>query len=119
VTKLEAAMKLAHTHLAVEPNLEVVYLIQPLESGDINVPIKLLEVVRGAIENGIQPISFAPSGGIHYPSVIVEMSPAEFQKMLRPNSRLRLPKNWTLGKELARRKPTNAPQRPTVGRSVR
>jgi hypothetical protein len=80
-SKLEAARSLAKAHFAVEPNLKRVCLIEPLDSEDPREPIKLLEVVEGTIERGIEPLAFTadPARGIDYPSIIVEVSPAEYE----------------------------------------
>jgi hypothetical protein len=98
-SKLEVAMGLAKAHFALEPNLKRVCLIEPLESENPREPIKLLEVVEGTIERGIDPIAFSadPARGIDYPSIIVEVSPAEYEDIRRGKLHLR---SWTLGEEL-------------------
>lgn len=113
---------MAAAHLAVEPNLEVVVLLEPLAPGNPEEPIKLLEVVRGTIERGIEPVSFAanPGLGIRHPSVIVEVSPAEFQKIKSTGvSKMRLPHGWKIGRELARRGGKNGTERPRLVQGVR
>jgi hypothetical protein len=84
-SKLDTAMSLAKAHFRVEPNLKRVYLIEPLDDEDPNDPIKLLEVVEGTIERGIDPIAFSadPAHGIEYPLIIVEISPSEYEDMRR------------------------------------
>lgn len=80
-SKLKVAMSLAKAHFSVEPNLKRVCLIEPFDNEDPNDPIKLLEVVEGTIERGIEPVAFTadPVHGIDYPSIIVEVSPAEYE----------------------------------------
>ncbi len=84
-SKFETAKWLAKAHFGVEPNLMRVLLIEPLDNEDPNDPIKLLEVVEGTIERGIEPIAFTadPARGIEYPSIIVEISPTEYESILR------------------------------------
>lgn len=103
-TKRETAELLAANHFDVEPNLQCVHLLEPLDEGNPDQPIALLEVVEGTIERGIEPIGFAadPQRGIDYPSVVVEVSPREYQD-IRSN-RLDLgPSGWTVGRQLRSR----------------
>ena len=60
-------------------------------------PIKLLEVNEATITAGIMPLSFRslPERGIDYPSVIVEVTPEEFDKIQAHD--LKLPDGWTVG----------------------
>lgn len=100
-TKLETAKSLAKAHSAVEPNLTRINLIRPLNDQDPNDPIKLLEVVEGTIERGIEPVGFTadPAHGIEYPSVVVEVSPSEYDAIR--HGALRFGRdNWTIGEEL-------------------
>ena len=103
ISKLETAKKLAKAHYAVEPNLKQIFLLKPIKENDPDEPIKLLEVVEGTIERGIEPIAFTadPSRGIEYPSLIVEISPKEY-KGLRFYKRKFESRGWSLGKELTR-----------------
>ncbi|MCI0378526.1 MAG: hypothetical protein L0215_13035 [Gemmataceae bacterium] len=98
-TKVEEMRKLASAHYRVEKGITHIFHI----TGDVEEearaeePIKLLEVNRYTIPTGIMPLSFgpAPAHGIHYPSIIVEVTPDEFQRIKRRE--LRLPNGWTLG----------------------
>jgi hypothetical protein len=98
--KLETAKKLAKAHFGVEPNLKSIHLIEPFNAQDPSDPIKLLEVVEGTIERGIEPIGFTadPARGIEYPSIIVEVSPAEYETFLRDGKLGYL--DWSIGTEL-------------------
>jgi len=98
--KYETAKALAKAHAEVEQNLKFVFLIQPHNDQDPNDPIKLLEVVDGTIERGIEPIGFTADSSheIDYPSVIVEISPNEYQKY-KKDGKLNFD-NWTIGEEL-------------------
>ena len=100
-SKLETAASLAKAHFAVEPNLKHIHLIEPVDDRDPNNPIKLLEVVEGTIERGIEPVSFTadPAHGIEYPSIVVEISPTEYEAIR--DGKLDLGNhNWTVGREL-------------------
>jgi hypothetical protein len=74
-SKLETAKSLANAHFEVEPNVRRIHLMQPINDQDPDDPIKLLEVVEGTIERGIEPIAFTadPAHGVEYPSIIIEM----------------------------------------------
>lgn len=100
-SKLETAKSLAKAHFGVEPNLKRIYLLEPISEQDPDEPIKLLEVVEGTIERGIEPIAFTadPEHGIEYPSVIVEISPAEYDDLR--NRQFDFGSHaWTIGVEL-------------------
>jgi hypothetical protein len=89
------------TYCDHEPNLKYVYLIEPINEEDPSDPIKLLEVVEGTIERGIEPIAFVsdPARGIEYPSLIIEVSPNEFEAIR--NGQLGFGnQGWILGTEL-------------------
>ena len=66
-------------------------------------PIKLLEVNADTAPSGVMPLHFgpAPAGGIPYPSVIVEVTPDEFER-IRAHE-LKLPDGWTIGEEYPRK----------------
>jgi hypothetical protein len=65
--------------------------------------IRLLEVNENTIPSGVVPIPFdpLPASGIHYPSVIVEVTPEEFAKI--QNSELTLPFGWEVGGHIPRK----------------
>jgi hypothetical protein len=103
-SKLETAMSMAKTHLDIEPYLQRIHILNPVNDHDPDDPIKLLEVVEGTLERGIEPVSFTanPDRGIEYPSVIVEVSPREFEA-IRKGTLGFGNYNWTLGSELVAR----------------
>jgi hypothetical protein len=104
-SKLETAKSLANAHFQVEPNLKRIHLMQPVNDQDPNDPIKLLEVVEGTIERGIEPIAFTadPAHGIEYPSMIIEISPNEYDS-IKVAGKVRLGNHdWTIGEELLAR----------------
>jgi hypothetical protein len=82
-SKLETAKSLADAHSHAEPSLKRVCLLAPINEHDPNDPIKLLEVVEGTIERGIEPVAFTadPAHGIEYPSMIIEVSPSEYESL--------------------------------------
>ena len=98
-TKDEEAMTLAQKHYQIEAGLTQIFRItgsaevelRPLE------PVKLLEVNENTVPSGIMPIQFGPSpaSGLYYPSIILEVTPDEFQGI--QNQELKLPNGWKVG----------------------
>ncbi len=104
-SKSETAKSLAKAHFDNEPNLKHVYVLEPLNEDDPRDPIKLLEVVEGTIERGIEPITFPadPARGIEYPVLIVEVSPQEYEAIRKnpENTRGLHMHGWSMGSELS------------------
>ena len=101
MTKTDTAEVLAKSHYAVEPNLRRVFELDPVDENTSDGPVALLEVVEGTIERGIEPIAFAadPARGIEFPSVIVEVSPREYEDICR--NRLDISAyGWRMGREI-------------------
>ena len=100
-SKSETARNLAKAHFANEPNLRHIYLLEPLNENDPRDPIKLLEVVEGTIERGIEPIAFPadPARGVEYPVLIVEVSPREYENIQQSLGGLAT-HGWSMGSEL-------------------
>lgn len=104
-SKLETARNLAKAHFENEPSLKHVRLLEPVNEDDPGDPIKLLEVVEGTIERGIEPVAFPanPARGIEYPVLIIEVSPSEYQD-LKNNVRGIMggleSYGWSIGSEL-------------------
>jgi hypothetical protein len=71
--------------------------------------IILLEVNENTISSGIMPLQFAPlpAAGIHYPSIIVEVTPEEFDRIR--SQELKLPAGWKLGGPIPREEVGAAP----------
>ncbi|MBZ5567282.1 MAG: hypothetical protein LAN64_05455 [Acidobacteriia bacterium] len=103
-SKLETAESLAKAHFGVEPNLKRIHLIEPVDDQNPEDPIKLLEVVEGTIERGIEPVAFTadPAHGIEYPSIVIEISPTEYEAM-RAGKLGFGNHRWTIGRELQAR----------------
>lgn len=98
-TRDEVARILAEAHYRIESGITRIFRIVGAADAEAqpSEPIKLLEVNENTIPAGIMPLSFdaAPGQGIYYPSVIVEVTPAEFESIQRRE--LPLPKGWSLG----------------------
>jgi hypothetical protein len=106
-SKQAVAQRLAEAHYAVEPGIEriIQLLASPEREVDPREPIKLLEVNPNTTASGIHPLFFGPhaAGGIFYPSVIVEVTPAEYEQIQRDADLL--PNEWRLGHDFARPAP--------------
>jgi hypothetical protein len=97
-TRDDIARKLADAHRVVEPTIVRISRIRTPREEIVTEPIKLLEVNRDTSPSGIVPIAFGPSGSIPVPSVVVEITPEEFEKLSRHE--LKLPLGWELGETL-------------------
>jgi hypothetical protein len=97
--KTDAARKLAATHYEVEAGITQIFRVIGRPDAEVRPeePIKLLEVNQYSIPSGIMPLHFdaAPARGIHFPSVIIEVTPKEFDKI--QSRELHLPLGWTIG----------------------
>ncbi|MGA9390193.1 MAG: hypothetical protein WBV69_07075 [Candidatus Sulfotelmatobacter sp.] len=100
-TKEETAETLARIHFANEPNLKHIHLLEPINEDDPREPIKLLEVVDGTLERGIEPIAFPadPARQIEYPVLIIEVSPREYLAVKNDAEGLKR-HGWSMGREL-------------------
>jgi len=106
-TKDEEAVALAQAHYQVEAGLTHVFRIigeNAVEAMPAE-PIKLLEVNEKTVPLGILPIHFGPSpaSGLHYPMVILEVTPEEYQKL--QSEELTLPHGWKIGDPIPRPSP--------------
>lgn len=95
-------MRLAKKHYEVEDGLTRIFRLHSKAELEANraEPIKLLEVNENTVPSGVMPLHFgaAPTIGIPFPSIIVEVTPEEFTKIQRRE--LYLPKDWEIGEEL-------------------
>lgn len=100
----EAAKKLAEAHFEIEDGISQIFRIT--QQVDVEVtpsePIKLLEVNANTVPSGIMPIGFGPALaiGVPYPSVILEVTPEEFNSINA--HQLLLPPGWEIGPEIQR-----------------
>ena len=103
-SKEAVAQRLAEAHYAIEPGIElIIQLVASSErEADPKEPIKLLEVNQYTTMDGIHPVFFGPhtGSGVFYPSVIVEVTPEEYEQIQRDPASL--PNGWKLGPELHR-----------------
>ncbi len=106
-SKDAVAKRLAEAHYAIEPGIELIIhmLASPDRESDPGEPIKLLEVNRDTTADGVRPLFFGPhpASGVFYPSVIVEVTLEEFEKIQHDPASL--PNGWQLGREFARTTP--------------
>lgn len=99
--KAQQAQLLADIHYSVEDGITGIFRIT--SSAEIEVqpqePIKLLEVNQDTIPTGVMPLYFGPTpaSGVHYPSVIVEVTPEEFAQI--QSQKLALPSGWKVSDE--------------------
>jgi hypothetical protein len=99
-TKDQTAKLLADAHFRLDEGITRIFRIMEADEGDRLKPVKLLEINPMTAEVGISPVGLSadPGRGIAYPSVIVEISPDEFEQLRR--GELNLPHDWRLGEEL-------------------
>ena len=106
-SKDAVAQRLAEAHYAIEPGIELIIelLGSPVQESDPKEPVKLLEVNQNTTESGIQPLFFGPhaASGIFYPSVIIEVTPGEYEQIQREPAML--PNGWRLGREFIKTAP--------------
>ena len=97
-------MELAQRHYELESGLTQIFRITDQAEPSVvrAEPIKLLEVNENTVESGIMPLHFgpAPASGIPYSSIIVEVTPNEFERIR--SHELKLPEGWEIGEELPR-----------------
>jgi hypothetical protein len=110
-SKAMVAKRLAEAHYALDPGIELIVELKADAKREraTDEPIKLLEVNRSTVPTGIQPLFFGPhrASGIMYPSVIIEVTPNEYQDILK--DRAELPNGWQIGSKFA--KPARAIRR--------
>ncbi|MDA1053253.1 MAG: hypothetical protein O3C40_22605 [Planctomycetota bacterium] len=104
-TKAEGeARKLADVHYNIEPGITEIYRVtgSAQDGGQADEPIILLEVNENTIPSGIMPLSFGPSPaiGFEHSSIIIEVTPDEFESIKRLD--MPLPNGWRLGDLLER-----------------
>ncbi len=98
----KAAEVLARKHYEIDEGVSQIFRITDAVEATVirGAPVKLLEVNANTSESGIMPLRFAPApaSGIPFASIVIEVSPNEFQK-IRSNE-LKLPDGWSIGEEL-------------------
>ena len=107
-TKDETARNLAEKHFTIEEGITRIFRLKGTAEVEAKPaePIKLLEINTMTVPSGVMPIQFgaAVASGIFFPSIIVEVTPDEFDRI--QTGHLALPEGWQIGEELPR--PVNA-----------
>jgi hypothetical protein len=110
-SKEAVAQHLSDAHFNIEPGIELIVqlLASPEREADPKEPVKLLEVNQYTTADGIHPVFFGPhaASGILYPSVIIEVTPSEYEQIQRDPASL--PNGWRLGREFAKATPAGQP----------
>ena len=91
----EYARWLAMQHLQQEDYIERIQRIRPQQQRDAEDLVILLEVNPETFPAGVMPIYFGTDEHIHYPTVLIELTPDEFEKLQQQE--LQLPEGWELG----------------------
>ena len=102
-TKDQIAARLAESHYLLEGGIRHIFRIRNDADEDAAAePIKLLEVNTDTVPAGIYPVYFRSRAeqGIPYPSVVVDVTPDEFDRLR--TSELVLPDGWHLGEIIPR-----------------
>jgi len=97
-SKDDIASYLAEAHRKIDSSIVRIVRISSSVDDQLSEPIKLLEVNPDTPPSGIVPIVFGPDPDVPYPSVVVEVTPQEFENLRR--GELCLPEGWTLGATL-------------------
>jgi hypothetical protein len=103
-SKQAVVERLAQAHYAIEPAIQLILRLEaePDKENDPAEPVKLLEVNPDTIPAGILPLYFPAhsESGLFYPSIIIEVTPEEYQRILEEPSTL--PEGWRMGKQIDR-----------------
>ena len=103
-SKDDEARELAQKHYEIEDGITQILRItqSPEVETSPTAPIILLESNSNTVPSGVTPIHFGadPASGIHYPTVIVEVTPEEFQRIQAHE--LELPAGWRLADPIPR-----------------
>lgn len=93
--KNNVARLLARAHRDIEPTISrIIRLVSDREDSDQE-PVKLLEVNPETSPSGVFPIAFtADPPRVPYPSVVVEVTEAEYEQIV--SGQLPLPLGWRL-----------------------
>lgn len=94
-SKDQVARELIEAHFNIEPHLQAVYRVMTENEASATEPIKLLEVNAATVATGeVTPFEFAPTQDVPFPTIIAEVTPAEFEAL--QGGRSRLPRGWSL-----------------------
>ncbi len=100
--KEEVARYLAQCHYNIEPGITEIFTLCETPEYELlpTTPIKLLEVNENTVASGVMPLHFAPSKTIPFPSIIVEVTPIEFDQI--KSNQMKLPNGWSIGDAIPR-----------------
>jgi hypothetical protein len=83
--------KLIHEHFDLDENLEKVMWINP----EITSEIRLIQITAETVPTGdVVSFYFAPSDEVPYPMFLAQVTPEEWQQVLRDE--IPLPEEWSL-----------------------
>jgi hypothetical protein len=106
-SKKAVAERLAQAHYEIEPGIGLIVQLEgsPQQESNPSEAVKLLEVNENTTSDGIRPVFFGSheASGIFYASVIVEVTPDEYEQIRK--GVLKLPNDWRLGREFAKPAP--------------
>src|SRR5947209_5463216 len=102
--KKKIAEFLAREHFRIEPGITHIFTFweRPDHEAVPTAPIRLLVVNPDTVPSGVMPLHFGPAvaNGIPYPSIIIQVTPAEYAKI--EAKELTLPKGWSIKEEISR-----------------
>ena len=101
--KDDTARSLATSHSEVEESICKIVRLRSANEDDDSEPIKLLEVNLETVAAGIVPVTFGPGDDVQYPSIVVEVTPEELERLDR--GELSLPPEWKMGEVLVEKTP--------------
>lgn len=99
------AKRLAEYHRDTDPGLIRIVRYRSDNESAPDEPIKLLEVTSETPPAGIMPIFFSPDpdASIHYSSVIITLTPEEYDDLNEDRNDLSLPVGWLVPEVLYER----------------
>jgi hypothetical protein len=92
IEKDHVARSLAQYHSKAEPSMVLILRLRSPNEDDSNEPIKFLEVNAAAVPAGIEPVTFGPNRDVPYATIVVEVTPGEYEQI--KNGDLKLPTEW-------------------------
>ena len=101
--KDNAARSLATSHSEVEESICKIVRLRSANEDEDSEPIKLLEVNVDTVVAGIVPVTFGPGEDVPYPSIVVEVTPDELDRIEK--GELELPPEWQMGEVLVEKTP--------------
>jgi len=94
-TKDQVARELARAHADLEQAVRKIIRIVSIDRENRpDEPIKLLEINIDTVPVGIMPIAFTPSEDVPYASIVIEITPSEFNQLQK--QKLKLPEAWQI-----------------------